>query len=277
MYESLRQRLAAMLARPRALVPQTERQLAARLSEHSSSLPAFLLCAADLLEDYELDMLFGPVFTPTLDERAEVADLLFHWRPSPDQLARLVVDLLSDLPHAIIKLPDGTEAQLTLHEVMLDRFIRLLRLDNAPDGATAAALRDALPAELWPTAIALLCEPGITPAHQHWLAMFVNHVAGRRKLTPGMLQTLVDFIASQQNLDRAKLLPAAEALLRATEGTAAFTASGHNYWSADVAQHHHYRGQGHIDQARLQQRQAEVEQVAALVEDLRSLSAFNSP
>jgi hypothetical protein len=216
-------------------------------------------------------MLFGPLFTPSVDERAEVADLLFHWRPSGDQLAQLVTDLLKDVTHTVVKLPDGTEARLTLHEVMVERFVRLLRLDNAPDGATAAAVRDALPAELWPVAVALMCEPGMGRAHQQWVAMFINHAIGRRKLTRGMLESVVEFVASQVDLSREKLLSAAEALLRATEGTAAYTASGHAYWSPDVAQHHHYRGQGNVDQARLQQRQAEVGHVAALVQDLRSL------
>ena len=252
--------------------PQTERQLTTRMADHSSSsVPGFMLCAADVLEDYELDMLFASLFTPAVDERAEVADLLFHWRPSGDQLAQLVVDVLGDVTHTVVKLPDGTEARLTLHEVMVERFVRLLRLDNAPDGATAAAVRDALPAELWPIAVALMCEPGMTREHQQWVAMFVNHAAARRRITRGILEAMVDFVASQVDLSRGKLLTAAEALLRASEGTAAYTASGHAYWSPDVAQHHHYRGQGNVDQARLQQRQAEVEQVAALVEDLRAL------
>jgi hypothetical protein len=274
MYETLRQRVGVMLGRAREVKAQTERQLTSRMAEHSSSgVAGFMLCAADVLEDYELDMLFGPLFTPTVDERAEVADLLFHWRPSAEQLSQLVGDLLKDVSHTMVKLPDGTEARLTLHEVMVERLVRLLRLDNAPDGATAAAVRDALPAELWPIAVALMCEPGMTRAHQQWVAMLVNHVVGRRKITRPMLETVVEFVASQIDLSREKLLAAAEALLRASEGTAAFTASGHAYWSADVAQHHHYRGQGNVDQERLQQRQAEVEYVAALVEDLRTLES----
>ena len=65
-------------------------------------------------------------------------------------------------------------AKLALHEVMAERFVRLLRLDAAADATTAAALRDALPAELWPIGVALLCERGMAPAHQKWFAAFVN-------------------------------------------------------------------------------------------------------
>jgi hypothetical protein len=69
------------------------------------------------------------------------------------------------------------------------------------------------------------------------------------------------------------LLESAEALMRATQGTAAYAAGGHTYWSPDVAQHHHYRGQGRIDRDVVEQRQAELERVTAMVEDLRTFEA----
>jgi hypothetical protein len=71
-------------------------------------------------------------------------------------------------------------------------------------------------------------------------------------------------------MDRASILAAAQALLRATEGTTAYASAGHTYWSPDVAQHHHYRGQGNVDQQRVAQRQAELRYMTALVEALNS-------
>jgi hypothetical protein len=55
-----------------------------------------------------------------------------------------------------------------------------------------------------------------------------------------------------------------------------FSAGGHAYWSPDVAQHHQYRGEGNIDQERLEQRQAEAQLVAMLVEDLRTFEDSGS-
>jgi hypothetical protein len=269
MYDSLRERVAELLRRPRILKAQTERQLAPHLAEHSSaSLPAFLLCAAEVLEDFELDIVFGPVFTPTLDERAELADLLFHWTPTGERLNQLVSDLCKDVPHATVRLPDGTETKLTTHEVMIERFVRLLQLDHGPPPATAAALRDALPAELWPVAMALCCQRGMTAAHQQWFAAFVNHMRSHRPIDRRMLETITEFIAGQRQLDSKPLRDAAEALSRATQGTAAFAAGGHSYWSPDVAQHHHYRGEGKVDQERLSEQHAQAQRVAAMVKDL---------
>jgi hypothetical protein len=110
----------------------------------------------------------------------------------------------------------------------------------------------------------------MTSAHQRLLAAFVHHVSTRRPLTREMLETATDFIARQKNLDRTAILSAAEALMRATQGTAAYAAGGHAYWSPDVAQHHQYRGEGKIDQQRLEERQAEVERVATMVEDWKT-------
>lgn len=269
MYQQLKTRLATLLSRPRPLKPQTKRQLAHHLSEHSTSLPAFLLCASAVLEDYELDILFGPVFTPSLEERAELADLLFHWKPTAEQLMKMIGELSTEIPNAVVILPDGSEAKLTLHEVMVDRMVRLLRLEHGPDPATAAALRESLPAELWPIAIALLCERGMTPDRQAWFAAFIQHLTGDTEISRGLLQTIVEFIGSQPTLKNADLVKSAEALLRATQGTAAYAASGHTYWSPDVAQHHQYRGEGRVDQGVLEHRQAEVLWVTAMVSGLR--------
>jgi hypothetical protein len=128
----------------------------------------------------------------------------------------------------------------------------------------------ALPEDLWPVAVALLYERGMTPRHQAWFAEFVGHVAGLHPLSRDSLETAADFVASQPTLERSAVTAAAEALMRATQGTAAFAAGGHAYWSPDVAQHHHFRGQGRVDVDRINRRQAEVRQVASLVEDLRT-------
>ncbi len=273
MQATLTSRIAALLAGPLPMKPQTQRQLAQHLSEHNTDLVSFLRRAPELLEDFEMEILFGPLFTPGLDQRARFADLLWEGSLTGEQLEQVVDEVCRQRSHTTIALPEGGEASLILHRVLVERYVRLLRLEAGPDTLTAATLRDALPEELQPLGIALMCEHGLTPRHQSWLAGFIGHMNGRRALSRGLLEDLVRFIAAQPDLEPLALRSAAEALLRATRGSAAFTAGGHAYWSPDVAQHHHYRGQGRVDQVRLRQQQAEVEHLTAIVEDLRALEA----
>jgi hypothetical protein len=273
MQELVGSRIASLLVGPLPMKPQTQRQLEQHLTERNTDLASFLLCASEVLEDFELETLFGPLFTPTLDQRAQLSDLLLDGHPTAEQLKQVVDEVCERLSHTTIRLPDGSEAKLTLHKVLVERFVRLLRLEAGPDAVTAAAMRDALPQELWPIGIALMCEHGMTPQHQSWLEAFIGHMASQRVLSRGLLEDVVRFIAGQSSLERETLLPAAEALQRATEGSAAYAAGGHAYWSPDVAQHHQYRGQGRVDPVRLEKQQAELAHVNALVEDLRTFES----
>ena len=98
-------------------------------------------------------------------------------------------------------------------------------------------------------------------------------MVGRHAITRELLETIVEFVSKEHSLDNDRLVAAAEALMRATQTVASYTAGGHNYWSPDVAQHHHYRGQGNVDKERLAANQAELKNVTTMVEDLR---AFNT-
>ena len=127
-----------LLAEP--IKPQTERQLSRHLTENSTDTATFLLKAAQLLEEYELDILFAPQFTPEMSDQAAVSDLLYHWRPDTEELERLAPDLCRQVKHAVLLLAGDIEAKLTLHEVMVDRFVSLLH----------HAARAALVASKWP-------------------------------------------------------------------------------------------------------------------------------
>src|SRR5205809_6054141 len=83
MFQTLKQEVQRLLSRPRALKPQTERQIAHYLQEHGGTEAEFLARAPGLLEEHDLEILFAPSFTPELDEQAAVAELLSNWRPTP--------------------------------------------------------------------------------------------------------------------------------------------------------------------------------------------------
>lgn len=233
-------------------------------------LDVFMLQVAELLEEHDIDILFAPQFTPTLDDRAQISELLYHWKPSNHQIAQLVPDLDAAALHAIVQTPDGTDAKLPLHEVMIDRFVRLMHFDRIPDLNVSGVLRDALPTDLWPIGDALLRQRGFTPTRQAWFAGFITHMAAQRSIDRGLLIATAEFVADHINLDVDKLANEARALCKAAERSVAFAQGGHNYWSPDVAQHHHYRGQGQIDKDLVQQRHLEQQWLEAIAADLQS-------
>ncbi len=277
MLNELKARVIDMLVRPRPIRPQTERQLPQFLAEHTDNLNVFFLGASELLEEYELDLLFAPHFTPTFDDSVEVSDLLYHWRPTEPELDQLTRQIFAEAPPAIVQMSDGTDVQLTLHEVMVERFIRLLRLTHAADSESAASLRDALPAGLWPVAMALVRQRGFTPAKQQWVADFVNHAAGRHEVTQRFLVLLCEFIAAQQTLASEPLAQAISATVAAHRDSVTRVSSGHAYWSPDVAQHHHYRGQGDVDEHRVAEAQQDLDAALLIEKDLAAYGREAEP
>lgn len=254
MHESLKSCLADLLARPRSLKPQAERQIVHYLEEHGGEMAAFIQNAAGTLEDHELEIFFAPQFTPAMDDQAAVSDILAHWRPAPADLARLENELCAGGGSAAIQLPDGTLCRMPLHPVLVERFLKLLRLDQGPAADAVAILQDALPSELYRVAAALMRQRGFGPDKQAWYAAFVRFMARKQPLTAGVLAAAAEFIVDQPRLEHDALLSAARNLVRAAKGAAEYAQAGRMYWSPDVAQHHQNRGEGRLNQALVQQR-----------------------
>ena len=70
--------VATELERPRPLLKQVVDHLASHYSVSRDELGAFLAEQLGALEDYEIDLLFSPLFTPSLAEQAAFSELLDH-------------------------------------------------------------------------------------------------------------------------------------------------------------------------------------------------------
>ena len=86
----------------------------------------------------------------------------------------VVEDVLAQVPAVTLMMPDRTQPELTLHEVLVERFIKLLGLNRAPDAQATAAMRDTLSVELWPIGIALMCERGFDETKHKWNVFTFN-------------------------------------------------------------------------------------------------------
>jgi hypothetical protein len=79
----------------------------------------------------------------------EVTETLTQFQPSMDQIQDLVQKLTETLESCPVLLPDenGNTAPLTLHEVLIERYVRLLRLDKAPERELVDSIGDTLKEE----------------------------------------------------------------------------------------------------------------------------------
>ena len=89
------------------------------------------------LEEYELELLLAPLFTPTMDDQiACEAALPLTGFPTGGQ-ETLVAQLLAAHIRCDLVFGDGRQP-LSPPEVVVERFVRLLRLDGVVDQAVAA-------------------------------------------------------------------------------------------------------------------------------------------
>ena len=126
--------LASELERSRLLLPQVVKHLCGTYSLERDSLGSFLVEELPKLEDYEIDLILSPVFTPGLRDQSVFAELL---GPNAVPLAEwfgLIGQLVARPTRAPLVTEDGQSHTVPLREVTIERYVHRLRL-----GATIPA------------------------------------------------------------------------------------------------------------------------------------------
>lgn len=269
MPDELKSLLRTVVTKPRTLKAQTERHIHEYFDEADEDLQHFFDTAADRLEEYELDTLFGPIFTPSADEKATFSALLSERVPDSAELDRLVAELAAEGLRTEIQPPDGRRPLLPVHAVMLERYVRLQRFTHAPTPDRAATLRAAVPPELHDFVLAIARHRAFgTPSRQDWLAEYLAHVASSRTLTLDDLHMLTELLASQRDLQPDVLKGVIADTLESARTALRSAQLGHQYLSSDVAQHHQFRGEGVVDKKRVSDKKQELALLEQLQRDL---------
>ncbi len=139
--------VAAELERPRALLKQVVDHLASHYSVSRDELGAFFTSQLDALEDYEVDLLFSPLFTPTLTDQSLFSDLLDR-QTLPASAWPVLLRKLIDRPTvAHLTTEDGITHAIKLREVSLERFVTRLNLDVVIPDPLGKLLHSLPPAE----------------------------------------------------------------------------------------------------------------------------------
>jgi len=126
--------LAAELERPRELSARVVNYIAGNYDVENDGIGSFLVGELPRLEDYELDLILSPVFTPKLADQAIFAELLGSDPVPREQWPALIQELAARPTLAQLITADGRSHSVPLREVTLERYVHRLRLDaTIPD------------------------------------------------------------------------------------------------------------------------------------------------
>lgn len=127
--------IAAALERPREITAQVGKHLQDAHGVAREVVGAFLEVELPKLEDYEVDLILAPLFTPTLNDQVLVAELLGDESIAAAQWPELVQQLVMRPIRASLRTDDGAVHQVPLRDVVVERFVNRLRLVGtiAPD------------------------------------------------------------------------------------------------------------------------------------------------
>jgi hypothetical protein len=95
------------------------------------AIGSFLVDGLPKLEDYEIDLILSPVFTPRLADQAPFAELLGRDSVPREQWPALIRELVARPTRAQLVTSDGRPHSVPLREVSIERYVHRLRLDGA--------------------------------------------------------------------------------------------------------------------------------------------------
>jgi len=123
--------LATELERPRDVPAQVVNHVVGNYDVGRDDIGRFLAGELPKLEDYEVDLILSPVFTPTLSDQSVFATLLGRNSIPRDQWPALVQQLVARPTRAQLVTEDGRTHTVPLRDVTIERYVHRLRLDAA--------------------------------------------------------------------------------------------------------------------------------------------------
>src|SRR5579862_1691578 len=137
--------LAAELERPRELAPRVLNYIGGNYDVEHDAIGAFLAGQLPALEDYEIDLILSPVFTPKLADQAVFAEILGREQIRREEWPGLIEQLAARPTVAKLITLDGVAHPVELREVTIERYVHRLRLE-ATIPESVFGLLESLPA-----------------------------------------------------------------------------------------------------------------------------------
>lgn len=137
--------LCEELSKPRPLPPQVADHLVAHHEVSQDQLADFLGNKLLLLEEYEVDLILSPMFTPGLPEQALFSRHVLNKPLSELELINLVQLLVQKPVTITIEFPGEGSIIFPLPAGQIDRYVRRLNLQTQIDPSLASCIRDLVP------------------------------------------------------------------------------------------------------------------------------------
>jgi len=127
---NLLEALAAELECPREVTAQVVNHVTGTYGIDRAAIGAFLVNEMPKLEEYEVDLILAPLFTPTLHDQSVFAEWLGRESVPKAQWGVLVQQLAARPTRAQLVTDDKQTHAVPLREVNLERYVHRLRLDG---------------------------------------------------------------------------------------------------------------------------------------------------
>lgn len=121
--------LVTELERPREVSAQVVTHLIGTYDLSRDELGAFLTNELAKREDYEIDLILSPLFTPTLRDQSIFAELLGRDALPAAQWPALIQQLVARPTRAQLVTEDALSHAVPLRDVTVERYVNRLRLD----------------------------------------------------------------------------------------------------------------------------------------------------
>lgn len=172
--------LAAELERPRELSARVLNYIVGNYGIDQDAVGHFLAQELPRLEDYEIDLILSPVFTPKLADQAVFAEWLGRKTIPREEWPVLIEQLAARPTHARLVTPDGVSHSVPLREVTIERYVHRLRLDGTMPEPLLHLLDQTPPASDRPLLKAIARRPiWETDARSNILAAYITNALSR--------------------------------------------------------------------------------------------------
>ena len=137
--------LVVELERARPLPAQVTKHISGTYGTERDVIGGFLVDELPKLEDYEIDLILSPAFTPVLRDQAIFAEVLGGESVPAGEWPGLIATLAARPTRATLLTEDGRSHHVPLREVTIERFVNRLRLGTTISPALLELIASRVP------------------------------------------------------------------------------------------------------------------------------------